>query len=126
MWRCTGAHFGGLGPRNGPDFRPLSEWAIESLANYRTREVVDKDADRSVKLLCLEYNVEGHTFDIRDAAKVSGLAAEAAIFRRSPRPNQKLHDECGLYGRATLRVKDRIVRIMAVQIPILFANRFHV
>jgi hypothetical protein len=108
LWRPTGAHIGGVGPRNGPDLRPLSELRIEILASCGIRVCVDSEVGRSAELLCPKCSVEGHTLAFRDAAKKYGAS----------RLRQQLlgvtliqsEDPVSVAGgsRPHMRVKDRI------------------
>jgi hypothetical protein len=123
LWRPTGAHTGGVGPRNGPDLRPLSKLRIEILASCGIRECVDSEVGRSAELLCPKCSVEGHTLAFRDAAKKYGAS----------RLRQQLlgvtliqsEDTVSVAGAARPQYAGQrphlriIIRIIAGQIPIL-------
>jgi hypothetical protein len=94
------------------------------LANRKTRRFVDREACCSVKLLCLSRTVEGRTFDIRDGMplRIEALRLRQQLLGRDLGPIRSCMMSVACEAAPSLRVKDRIARIMAGQIPILFAQ----
>jgi hypothetical protein len=121
LWRPTGAHIGGVGPRNGPDLRPLSELRIEILASCGIHECVDSEVGRSAELLCPKYSVEGHTVAFRDAAKKCGASRlrQQLLGVTLTQSEDPVSVAGGSRPYAGQRPHLRIIRIIAGQILII-------
>jgi hypothetical protein len=97
-----------VGPRNGPDLRPLSELRTEILASRRVHKGVVSEVGRSAEILCPKCNVEGRTLAFRDAAKkYKALRLRQQILGVTSIQSENIVNVAGAAG-PQMRVKDRI------------------